>query len=217
MKENSIKNTPLFAELTDQEQRAIGKRMRLENYKPGETLFVTGGESDTLYLIKEGWVKLSAGDNAPVVANLGPDSLVGDTDFFTGRSHSMTARCSGSVSVWALSNSDLSDIIAEHPDVGLNLGLAFGSGIVQYQARVTAQLANIPLLKELSDRERAVLAQYLSPQRYFINDAVYRSGDQPTGIFFVEKGTIRLLGETRKDSEQRVVARDAAAEAILNW
>jgi CRP-like cAMP-binding protein len=199
LKENSIKNTPLFAELSDEEQRAIGKRMRLENYKPGETLFVTGGESDTLYLIKEGWVKLSVGENQPVVANLGPDSLIGDTDFFTGQPHAMSARCSGNVSVWALSNNDLNDIIAEHPDVGLHLGLAFGSGIVQYHLHVTQQLAGNPLLKQLSDRERAVLAQHLSPQRYAANNAIYRSGDKPTGIFFIEKGTVRLLGETDDD------------------
>ncbi len=199
MKENSIKNTPLFAELTGPQQRAIGKRMRLEKYKPGETLFLTGGESDTLYLVKEGWVKLSAGDNQPVVANLGPDSLVGETDFFLGLPHAMMARASGSVTVWALSSSDLDTLIAEDPAIGLNLGLAFGSGIVQYESRLTEQLAHIPLLQPLSERERAVVARHLAPQRYFANDAVYRSGDQPTGIFFVEKGTVRLLGETDDD------------------
>jgi len=71
LKEETIKNTPLFAELTDDEQRAIAKRLRLENYKPGETLFAKAATAMPL-LNKEGWVKLAAGDNEPVVANLGP-------------------------------------------------------------------------------------------------------------------------------------------------
>ena len=80
MKEEFIKNTPLFGELTEEEQRAIGKRMRLEEYNPNETLFVKGGESEALYLVKEGWVKLSDGDQSPVVATLGPGSQGGDED-----------------------------------------------------------------------------------------------------------------------------------------
>ena len=199
LKEEAIKNTPLFAELTDDEQRAIGKRLRLENYKPGETIFIKGRESEALYLIKEGWVKLSAGENEPVVANLGPGSLLGETDFFLGHPHAMTARASGSVTVWAFGSSDLNNLITERPDIGVNLGLAFGAGICQYWPRLTQSLADIPLLQDLSDRERSVLAQRLSPQRYFANDAIYRSGDLPTGIFFIQKGTVRLLGETDDD------------------
>lgn len=199
MKESLIKNTPLFAELSDEEQRALGKRMRLENYNPDEVLFIKDGESDALYLIKEGWVKLSTDSGASVVANLGPGSLVGETDFFQGRAHSMTARASGQVTVWALDNQALTEIIAERPQIGLNLGLAFGSGIVQFQPYLTDQLAQNPLLQTLSDRERSLIAQRLSPQHYRAGQAIYRSGDQPTGLFFIVEGTVRMLGDSDED------------------
>ncbi len=199
MKESFIKNTPLFAELTDDEQRAIGKRMRLENYNPDEVLFIKGGESDTLYLIKEGWVKLVTDDSSPVVANLGPGSLLGEADFFLGRPHTMTARASGQVTIWSLANEALTNIIDENPDLGLSLGLAFGTGIVQFQPYLTTQLAQNPLLQSLSDRERTVIAQHLSPQRYLAGEAIYRSGDPPTGLFFIVQGMVRLLGDTDDD------------------
>jgi CRP-like cAMP-binding protein len=197
--EDFIKNTPLFAELSDDEQHALGRRMRLETYQPNATIFVKDGESNALYLIKEGWVKLSTSDKGLVVANLGPGSLAGEADFLLGHPNSMTARASGHVTVWVLDNSALTNLISERPEIGLHLGLAFGAGIAQYQKRLAQQLAHIPLLENLSERERSLIARHLAPQRYFANEAIYRSGDLPTGIFFVEKGAVRLLGESDDD------------------
>ncbi|MDX1522045.1 MAG: cyclic nucleotide-binding domain-containing protein, partial [Anaerolineae bacterium] len=199
MKEEFIKNAPLFAELSAAEQRTLGKRMRLEKYSPNEAIFVTGGESDALYLIREGWVKLSSTEDGPAVANLGPGSLIGESDFFTGQLRTTTARASGALTVWSLTNDDLNNIIAEQPQLGLNLGLAFGKGIVQYLPVLREQLATLPLLKELSDRERALIARQLAPQRYRSNDAIYRSGDQPTGLYLIQEGTVRLIGDTDND------------------
>ncbi len=199
MKEEFIKNSPLFAELSEEEQRSLGKRMRLENYNPGESLFVKEGESDALYLIKEGWVKLSTDGESAIVANLGPGSLLGEADFFLGRLHTMTARASGQVTVWSLDNQGLAEMLAERPEIGVNLGLALGNGIVQYQPYLLNQLADNLLLKNLSERERRLIVQHLSPQRYFPNDTIYRSNDPPTGLFFIAEGTVRILGDRDED------------------
>lgn len=215
MNEDFIKNTPLFAELTEDEQRAIGKRMRLETYQPNETVFLKDGDSHALYLIKEGWVKLSTNDRGPVVANLGSGSLVGETDFFQGRPYTMTARASGNVVVWSLDSTALTNLINERPELGLHLGLAFGAGIFQYQKHLAGQLADVPLLENLSDRERSLMARYLAPQRYVSGESIYRSGDQPTGLFFIEKGAIRLLGETDEDYTELSVGQAFGEMAVL--
>ncbi|MBI1876700.1 MAG: cyclic nucleotide-binding domain-containing protein [Chloroflexi bacterium] len=109
--------------------------MRLEDYQPSESIFLKDGDGNALYLIKDGWVKLSADDKGPVVANLGPGSLVGETDFFMGRPYTLTARATGNVVVWALDNNALANLIAERPEIGLHLGLAFGAGIVQFHRK----------------------------------------------------------------------------------
>ncbi|MCG3208233.1 MAG: hypothetical protein FOGNACKC_01835 [Anaerolineae bacterium] len=199
MKEQFIKNTPLFGELTDDEQRAIGKRMRLEQYSAGETLFLKNTESDALYLVNEGWIKLSSDDGSPVVASLGPGSLLGETDFFSGRPYVMTARTTSEVKVWALSQADMAGLIDERPELGIFLGLAFGRGIVQYQKLLAERLGGIPLLQDLSPRERSLVAQHLSPQRYASGQSIYRSGDPATGLYFIESGRIHLLGDTDED------------------
>ena len=199
MKEEFIKNTPLFGDLPDDEQRAIGKRLRLEQYGPNETLFVKNGESDVLYLVKEGWVKLSDAEHSPVIATLGPGSLLGDTDFFSARPYAMTARTSSEVMVWSLDQAALTKLIQERPQLGVQLGLAFGKGIAQYQPLLAEQLAAIPLLQDLSSRERGLVAQHLSPQRYFSGDTIYRSGDSAAGLFLIELGAVRLLGDNDED------------------
>lgn len=199
LKEEFIKNTPLFGDLSDDDQRALGKWMRLEQYGPNETLFVKNGESDTLYLIKEGWVKLSSDDSAAPLATLGPGNLLGETDFFSGRPYAMTARTSGDVLVWSLDQAAVTSLVKERPLMGVMLGLAFGRGIAQYQPLLAEQLAAIPLLQDLSPRERRLVAQYLAPQRYFAGDTIYRSGDPATGLFLIELGAVRLLGDNDED------------------
>jgi CRP-like cAMP-binding protein len=216
LNENFIKNTPLFADLTEEEQRAIGKRLRSEDYQPNESIFIKGGESSALYLVKEGWVKLSADDKGPVVANLGPGSLLGETDFFLGRPYALTARATGNAVLLALDNNALANLIAERPEIGLHLGLAFGAGIAQYQKRLAQQLADIPLLENLSDRERSLLAQHLTPQRYFVGEAIYRSGDLPAGLFFIEQGTVRLLGESDADYTELAEGEAFGEMAVLS-
>jgi CRP-like cAMP-binding protein len=133
VKEEFIKNAPLFAELTETEQRAVGKRMRLETYQSGELVFAKDAESDALYLIKEGWVKLTDNGGQTAIATLGPGSLLGETDFFMGRERGMTARASSPLSVWVLDENAVLDTIEEHNEVGLKLGLALGTNIAQYQ------------------------------------------------------------------------------------
>jgi CRP-like cAMP-binding protein len=75
------------------------------------------------------------------------------------------------------------------------LGLAFGTGIIQFQDYLAQALAHLPLLHDLSDEERWIVARHLSPHRYAPRETIYRGGDPATGIFFVEKGVVWLLSD----------------------
>ncbi|MCB0182433.1 MAG: cyclic nucleotide-binding domain-containing protein, partial [Anaerolineae bacterium] len=205
MKENFIKNTPLFGELTEDEQRAIGKRMRLESYDANSTIFMQGTDSDALYLIKEGWVKLFGQNGDNVVASLGAGSLIGETDFFLGRPYTMTAKASGRVEVWVLDQESLMRLLEERRDLGLNLGLAFGRGLVQFRPLLADRLAHVPFFQDLSAREQELVARYLTPQRYSANQTIFRSGDRPTGLFIIDRGAVRLLGDHDDDYTELIV------------
>jgi len=195
VKEEFIKNVPLFADFTEAERQAVGRRMRLETYQSGELVFARGTESDALYLIQDGWVKLTDDGGRAAVVTLGPGSLLGETDFFLGRERNMTARASSPLSVWVLDDGAIQALIEEHNQIGLKLGLAVGVGIVQYQRYLMAHLGHITFVQGLDEEERQALAQRLVPQRYPAGEAIYRSGDAPSGLYFVESGVVHLIGD----------------------
>lgn len=190
-----IENTPLFAELTVAERAIIGQVMQLRSYRPGDPLFLQNEPSDALYLIQQGWVKLRA-ETAPAdVTTLGSGNSVGCTDFFLGRPRQMTARADGEVIAWVLDTQGLGEAIAAYPRIGLSLGLVFGTGIIQFQDYLAQGLAHIPLLHDLSEEERWIVARHLSPHRYMSRETIYRAGDPSTGVFFIEKGMVWLLSD----------------------
>jgi CRP-like cAMP-binding protein len=195
VKEDLIKSAPLFAEFSSAERWAVGERMRLENYESGEAVFNQGDRSDALYLIKEGWVKLSGESGRASIATMGPGSLLGETDFFLGRERGMAARATSPLTLWVLDEAAIFDVLAEHPEIGLKLGLALGGSIVQYQEYLVRHLGRVSFMHDLDEEERRAVIRRLVPQRYAPSEAIFRSGDAATGMYFIESGTVRLIGD----------------------
>lgn len=212
--EELIKNTPLFAELTAEEQWALGQHMRLTTFTPHQALFMKDEPSTAFYLVQEGWVKLSA-EGDTVIAALGPGSLVGETDFFLARPRTATACTVGKVKVWVLDYDTLAQLVTERPQLGLNLGLAFGAGMAQFQNYLADKLATVPLLQDLSVNERRSITRYLSPQRYAPRETIYRYGDPPAGIFFIEQGRV-LLHDQADVPIERIPGQTFGERAVIS-
>jgi len=194
--ESLITNAPLFTELTAEEQQAIGQWMQLEKYAPDQIIFARGDESCKLYLVQQGWVKLSNGSGNGATTSLSAGQLVGEPDFFLRRPYTVTARAGGQLVVWSLSSLALTEIIGERPEIGIKLGLLLGIGISQFWVYLARRLATVPFFQNLSEYDRLALAKYLAPHRFSPRETIYRSDDPPTGIFLIEQGKIWLLSDT---------------------
>ena len=193
MDENLIRNVPLFAGLTGDERQALGSCARLAHYQPEQQVFARDEACDALYLIQEGWVKLAEAANRPAVATLGPGSLLGETDFFQGGMHSMTALANTPVTVWVFEQDAVQRVINRHTDIGLKLGLALGAGIVQYRKHLLERVGQLSFLRGLDEAKRQAVVERLAPLACQPNDVVYRSGDASSGLYLVESGTLRLI------------------------
>src|SRR5437879_6530726 len=152
MKDSLIQNAPLLSSLSPDEQQQIASAMTEMTFGKGETLTAQGQPTNRMYLIQSGWVKqstqLEGGRN--IVNNLGPGSLVGEMDVLLDQPAAGTSTSNSEVSVWALSQCDLQQVLDSNPRIGLKLSAALGNRIkhvdqylVQKRLRVTRPFSDL--------------------------------------------------------------------------
>ncbi|MCL7454536.1 MAG: cyclic nucleotide-binding domain-containing protein [Anaerolineae bacterium] len=233
MKLRYVGDAPFFSALSEQEQECVSERMHMEHHRSGEVLFRKGDSGTALYLIKSGWVRLLANGGA-ALASQGPGSLVGETDVFLDQPRSFGAIAATDVELWALSRDDLVDLIAEDPQIGIKLTLAFGSRLALFDRYLVEQrLKPLAFFAGLGDDSLAAIAQRLLPVKKREGEFVVESGQPPEALFIVETGQLRLhsseeggdfseLGPGESFGEMAVLtgkphanAAQAASEAVL--
>lgn len=192
MKLRYVRNAPFFSALSEQEQARVSEQMHLEHRHSGEMLFRKGEEASTVYLIKSGWVQLLA-EGGTVLASQGPGSLVGETDLFLDRPRSLDARTATDVEVWVLDGRDLAELMAETPEIGLKLTLAFGSRLAFFdQYLVDERLRPLYFLSGLGNEALLAVASRLMLIDKKKNDLILEAGQPAEAWFIVESGCVHL-------------------------
>jgi CRP-like cAMP-binding protein len=185
---------PLFSDLSPEEQKVIADRLQLQHYPEGSTIFTRGSVSSALYIIKSGSVQCTLDGTQVVLATLGPGSLLGEADCFTGTPRSVGARANMESELLVLQAHDLDNLIAARPQIGLKLGVAFGSNIIQLKRYLLERrLSGVPFFSALSEEELLAIADRLRPRRYAPGDVAFRLGDPPVGLYILESGLVRLI------------------------
>ena len=196
MKLRYVKNAVLFADLSEEEQKKVSKRMRLVRYHEGQTIFEKGDTSDVLYLVKSGWVKIITAEST-VLASMGPSSLLGEADLFMGRPRSTGALAATNVGLWALSDQDLEKLIAEEPKIGVKLSLTFGSRIAQFNYYlVEKSLRGITAFADLSEEELLAIATRLTVEERQRGDVIYRNEESAKALYIIESGRVKVIPAT---------------------
>lgn len=199
MKDELLNSIPFFAELESKERRAINQQLKSETYAYGELIFSKGTPGDALFIIESGRISLST-DGKTTLATLGPGSLLGEADFFQGTERPVTATAAAAdTTVAVLDSGTLETLIKNNPQLGLHLSHALGSPIIQMADHLAEQLGNSAFMKVLSSDDRKHIARKLVAKQYHANDAIFRDGTPASGMFLVESGSVRLIGETDAD------------------
>lgn len=192
MKIGYVGDAPFFSALSQEEQECVSQRMHLEHRRNGEALFHLGDDSTALYLIKSGWVRLVA-DGGAALASQGPGSLVGETDVFLEKPRSIGAMVASDAQLWVLTKEDLSDLIAETPQIGLKLAVAFGARIALFDRYLCEhRLRPLPFLSDLDDETLTAIARRLVPVEKDAGEFIIEAGQPPEALFIVESGLVRL-------------------------
>ena len=204
MKQEFIQFAPLFAGLTEEEQALLVENFTSAKAAVGTPLFKTGDQADGLYLIGKGFVRLMTPSGISL-ATLGPGSVLGEDSLFRNLPYDVSAQPAGELEYWKLADRNLRQIIVEQPAIGLKLSHNFGSLIAQMQDYLVQRLAKTPELSNLPRHTLLAVADQLEPRRLAQGQYLFRAGDNPSGLFLVEFGSIDVQADG-SDERQTVHA-----------
>jgi CRP-like cAMP-binding protein len=195
VKNELIKFAPLFAGLSESERELLAAAF-IDGQSAVQSVLLKAGErSDSMFLIGQGFVSLSASSGTSL-ATLGPGSLIGDAGLFRNAPQDVNAVALSELHYWQLSDRRLRDIILQQPAIGLKLSRNFGSQLAQMEDYLVQRLSKVPELTGVPSQTFQIMAARLQPREIKGKDAVYRAGDPPMGLFLVESGAIELRSES---------------------
>ncbi len=215
MKLRYIATAPFFSTLSTEEQERVSERMHLERHRGGEVLFQRGEESHALYLVKSGWIRLTA-NGGTILASQGPGSLVGETDLFLERPRSLGAATASDSELWILTRDDLVDLIAENPKTGINLALAFGARLsVLDSYLVEHRLRQLAFFGDLDEETLVSISRQLKPVEVRRDQFIVEAGQQPEALFIVETGLVHLQSSEEGGDFSELVSGETFGEMAL--
>ncbi|MBW1643065.1 MAG: Crp/Fnr family transcriptional regulator [Deltaproteobacteria bacterium] len=104
-----LNKIPLFNSLSDSDLKSLSECVRLQSLKKGQTLFRKGDEGSSLYIIKQGTIKIvlpsRLGDEV-IVTIFSEGDFFGEMALFDGKPRSADALAMESTKIYMLSRKD---------------------------------------------------------------------------------------------------------------
>lgn len=157
-----LRKTPLFANLTEAERRALASRVIRKSLKQGEQLFAEGDPCAGLFLVASGKIrifKLSASGREQVLAMESAGSSLAELPVFDGGNYPAAASAWEDSEILFISRKDFQNFCREHPDVALKVIAVVGSrlrrlvGIIEELSFTTVRQRLISLILQLAEAE----------------------------------------------------------------
>ena len=194
MKSNLLKAIPILEGLADEELDSLANEFVDSHYPKGAHLFKSGEQSDALYVIDQGFVRL-IGSNGRSLATLGHGSLLGEDALFRGANQEIEAIVASDLSAWKLPDHKLRALFVRNPDIGIKISRNFGALLLQMDDYLVERLAKINELSNLPRHTLHAVARRLQPRIVRTQAPVHRGGEMPSALFIVERGAFEIRPE----------------------
>lgn len=126
----SLKEIPLFADLSEAERNFLLDRAVALNYQPGQTIFVEGDPCEGLYVIQAGHVKIfksSPSGREQILTIEGAGRSIAELPVFDGGDYPASAAAISESTLLLIRKKDFQSLFLEHPEVGLKVLKVVGS------------------------------------------------------------------------------------------
>jgi len=167
--------------------------MRRTKHRRGEWIFVNGDRADSVYLLQEGRMKITAlsEDGHEVVHGIvGPGEIFGYTSTILGIPRTTSAQALETSLLCEIYRKDLETLLSMYPELSFQLLKSVGLRL----KKAEAQLVNV-ICNDVSHRVREVL----------IDLVIKESGnvpDQPIKIKITQQDLANLIGASRQKTWQ---------------
>jgi CRP-like cAMP-binding protein len=111
----ALKNTPLFADVPDEQLKKVATFATLESAVEGKTIIREGGFSNDFYVIEDGTVKIER--EGEQIAELGPGDVFGEQGLLEKQARSATVTATSPVRLIKIEHWELSRMKQSMPDV----------------------------------------------------------------------------------------------------
>ncbi|MFN8495139.1 MAG: cyclic nucleotide-binding domain-containing protein [Caldilineaceae bacterium] len=201
MRNDLIKFAPTFMGLNDDELDILAQNFVAGRSPSNSVLFKTGDQSEALYLIEKGFVRLTT-DSGHNLAALGPGSILGDATLFRGATQDVNATSVSDVEFWKLPDRKLRELVLQNPTIGIKLSQNFGSLLAQMEDYLIQRLTRTTELNGLPRNTLQAIANQLQPRAVRAQETLYRAGEMPSGLYIIEQGTIELRPESNASNQE---------------
>jgi CRP-like cAMP-binding protein len=167
--------------------------MRRTKCRRGEWVFVNGDRADSIYLLQEGRMKITAlsEDGHEVVHGiLGPGEIFGDTSTILGIPRTTSAQALETSLVCEIYRKDLETLLSMYPQLSFQLLKSVGLRL----KKAEAQLVNV-ICNDVSHRVREVLLDLMVKESGIVPD-------QPIKIKITQQDLANLIGASRQKTWQ---------------
>ncbi len=201
MKSEFIKAIPVFKGLADEELTILVDGFAVNQYANEAKLFKAGEQSDALYVVEKGFLRLQTPENH-TLATLGSGSLVGEETLFRGAAQLINAVTASEATVFMLPDRKLREIFLRNPDIGIKLSRNFGALLVQMDDYLVERLTKINELSGLPRHTLQAIARQLQPRIVRAQAPIHRGGEMPSALFIVEHGAFELRPEPHMPGQE---------------
>ncbi len=154
-----LRKTPIFATLDSSSLKNIARFFKEKTYSSEEVLFKEGTLGDTLYIIKEGAIKITQkdrdGEKEKSRALRREGDIFGESGFLDESPRPATAQATKTTKVLQLSRSGFLTILNNHPLIAYQIVKVLSSRLKQSDLRI---------IEELKEKNEQLQQAYLSLQ-----------------------------------------------------
>jgi CRP/FNR family transcriptional regulator len=156
---DTLRQVPIFADLSQTELQFLGERAVPRNYAKGELVFSEGDPCTGLFVIESGHLRIfksSAGGREQVLTVEGPGSSVAELPLFDGGTYPASTSALNDARVLFISRQDFHSLCLVHPQVPLKVLKVVGArlrklvGIIEELSFTTVRSRLISILLRLA-------------------------------------------------------------------